>query len=39
MMLNYPDATSAFYISTDSSDFALGSVLSQMDEEQNLRPV
>lgn len=39
VMLRYPDSSRPFYISADASDYALGSVLSQRDEEENLRPV
>jgi hypothetical protein len=39
VMLPYPDQLKQFYLSTDASDHSLGGVLSQKDEDQNLRPV
>ncbi len=37
--LVFPDGRKQFILETDASDFALGGVLSQKDEEGNLRPV
>lgn len=38
-MLHAPDETKPFWLNTDASDFAIGAVLSQKDDEDVLRPL
>ncbi len=39
LLLVHPDFTKTFYLNTDASNYALGVVLSQLDSENNLRPI
>ena len=38
-VISHPDETKPFILETDASDFAIGGILSQLDNESNLRPV
>ncbi|KAH6561475.1 hypothetical protein BASA62_009802 [Batrachochytrium salamandrivorans] len=39
VMISHPDETREFVVEVNASDYALGGVLSQMDDTQSLRPV
>ncbi len=38
-VLSFPQLDKLFYLHTDASEYAIGAVLSQKDEEDNLRPI
>jgi hypothetical protein len=39
VILQYPDFTKEFFLTTDASDYAIGSVLEQLDDNNQRRPV